>query len=369
MPSIGSNIPILTGAANYPLPDRYMAALRYGIRFFILRYPKFVYTDQRVMGAFDVRCSEESMPGAEQANFEVRWLTGVSAGVTYFILQDGLAVAHMPDDVYYHNRILLLTHPWMLMAAEGLLTREGVVSAQQLNTEIQCLREYMWEPRIIYKIVRENGSEVTFQWTKEEAEKIIASSEKRVMNKVSVIDYKPYDKCHIVEGTKITWKPRFEQLIRRYSRQPFGWTACDEFKNDVIPTVTEMVRQRLGGQRQMSPAAIDMEAMYSQFKERMLKEIGSGKNPDHVSASPVAIAEVPAPVAQPVPQPAVPMQQPVAPTLARTTYTKSKLHPCNKAELREIGASMGVALSEEMTKEVMVQAILKAQEDVAPVIR
>lgn len=365
MPSIGNNIPVLTGAANYPLPDRYMSALRAGIRFFIIRYPKYVYTDQRVMGAFDVRCNEESMPGVENASYDMRWLTGVSAGVTFFIITDGLAVAHMPDDIYYHNRILLLTHPWMLAHAEGLLTREGVLAASQLNTEIQCLREYVWEPRVIYKVIRENGSEVTFQWTEEDAKKIIASTEKRTMNRTSLIEYKPYEKCHIVEGKKITWKPRFENMIRQYSRQPYGWTACPEFKEQVIPAVNQLIQQRMGGARP-APAAMDMEAMYEQFKARILSEIGSGKNPDFVSASPVVVPETPTPV-QPAPQPAMPA--PMAGIVGKTTYTKSKLHPMNKGELRDIGATMGIALDDAMTKDMMVGAILKEQDNAAPVVR
>jgi hypothetical protein len=374
MPSIGSNIPVLTGAANYPLPERYMAALRANVRFFILRYPKYVYTDQRVMGAFDVRCREENLPGAEHTSFDMRWLTGVSAGVTYYTLTEGLAIAHMPDDIYFHNRVLLLTHPWMLTASEGVLTREGVLAASQLHVEVQCMREVLWEPREIFRIVRENGGEVNFQWTREDAQRIIDSSEKRTINRTSVIDYKPYEKCHIEVGQKITWKPRFEQMIRQYARAPYGWTACPEFKDEVIPHIAALVRQRLSGSRP-SAQALDMEAMYAQFKDRMMKELQNGKSPDFVSGSPVELSPVTQPVAAPQQQAApqsAPVQQPTAqvmPSQVKTTYTKSKLHPMNKTELRDLGATMGVALDINSTKELMIAAILNKQEEGAPVVR
>ena len=55
MPAVGSLIKI----GNYDVPQKTEMALRAGIRFFIVRYPKRLVNNLTMMGFFDVNVSED----------------------------------------------------------------------------------------------------------------------------------------------------------------------------------------------------------------------------------------------------------------------------------------------------------------------
>jgi hypothetical protein len=377
----------------YDFPIKYDLPLRAGVRFFVCRYPKETANNKNIMGPFDVRCTEIPDYANRRQAYDITWRTGHNAGVQ-FVLQDDdrTAIAFMPDDIYYHNRITLADHSWIYI--EGLYAmKNGMMSAADAQLEISCLREVLTCSVPIYKIVDRTGREHCYKFTLKEAEEILSEKRIKMLGRGQVArDVFPFKDCNIVTGTIRDKKPEVKELIKKYSRMPFGWTSCEEFLQGIRVDVEKLIAQRRG------KSGADMGSdVGSQFKQwfakltpeqlqQMVAAMGANSAPVAVPQVNVA-AEVQAtgnsPVAEtgpvmtaptigvePVAQPETDMQ--LASTSAAdfvdmdAIYTKTDLFRKNKTWLLKLATEKyRLPMTIDSPRAQIAQAVVEAQEAAA----
>lgn len=240
MPGVGT----IAQVGQYEVPEKYETALRAGIRFFVVRYPKNTINTQSVFGFFDVTVQE--MPGmGGDSRWAETWHTGQNASVVFFPQgKTEIALAFVPDDRFYHNRFILADQP--VYRIEAMATPDlGIIPGADANVEIQCLRDVLYEHKPIYRVMQPNGREVEFFWTREQAEEKIRETitVTRGQNQFPR-DEQPYIKCKIVEDMRLTQKDSTKAMIYKYRGYTNGWTNSDEFKTTIIPMVSKMSRER-----------------------------------------------------------------------------------------------------------------------------
>jgi hypothetical protein len=233
-------------ASGYQPPEKYDLALMAGIRLFVLMYGKRCpdMHSRPLMGPFDVVVAENFAQGSDRAAYNERWITGADAGIKYEpIDKKGTLIAFMPDDRFYHNRMILADQP-ALRLVEMQDQQNGIVSAAAIGMEIQCLRDVVNEQATIYKIMR-NGLEIDYFWTEDEAIEFVNQEETvlRGNNRIPTV-VTPFKKCKIVRGTKIRKRPNIVEMIRQHARDTYGWTGCQEFRETVLPKVNQLIKDR-----------------------------------------------------------------------------------------------------------------------------
>ena len=193
MPGIGS---AATEVGGYRIPDKYEAALQAGVRFFVLRYPRTTANNEILFGAFDVNARVLTDHQTRGPTWDIQWITGNDASIIFIVQpRSSTAIAFMPDDQYYHNRLILCDQNWL--PVEGLYSSQyGMKSSSDVNVEIQCLREIVCEEATIYKLMTPSGREVCFFWSEEEAEEYRKSVVPIIRNKLPFQE-QPYLKCKI----------------------------------------------------------------------------------------------------------------------------------------------------------------------------
>lgn len=358
MPGVGS---------GFEMPEKYISALQAGVRFFILRYPKRTDVDQNFFGPFDVVANEEHDYQANRSRYNVKWLSTSNAGITFYVQpRSDSAVCWMPDDFYYHNRVLLCDHPEYII--EGMQTPKlGLVNGTEVNMEIDCLRDTIYHKVPIYKIIDPNkgNKEVTYTWSPEEAEEFIKTKAFKSYGRSGVpVEVEPYKRCVIVEGAKLRKRPEIEQMIMKYSRIPFGWTACEQFKSEIIPEVDRKIRERRN-QVQAAEKPITASGMrdalldaLSTLSDEDIKKLRQIKRPvlsDDGDVLTPAIAE----------QEFVPAQQEDSDEVdsgdGSVKYKAYQLNKLKLSDLQEISMKFGINV-ENKTRTQLVEEILKAQD-------
>jgi hypothetical protein len=301
------------------------------------------------MGVFDVSVAEDEGYGTGASAFQIRWKAGRDAGVQ-FILQPNsrTAICFMPDDIYFHNRLILAEQPWLI--PEGLYLQQDRKSGDYLKMELDCLREVIYTKRTIYKIMR-GDTEVTFKWTKEEAEEYLKEPDTRMRGGHPVVEY-PFAKCKIVTDEKFDKTDEVKDMIRRNRGLPFGWTNCDEFRDNIIKRVSALVNERTNTVKAVVPGTnFDMDKLVAQLMDRMTSEQLQDALKKKVAP---ASTEAASPSVPPAPK-------------STGKYSKTGLTLMKKEEVQAIATSMGVAFDAETVKQTMVEAILRAQEKVEAV--
>lgn len=361
---------LMPGIGNgYQMPDKYVPALQGGIRFFILRYPKRTYVDQSFFGPFDVKAGEEHDYGSGKSRYKFSWLTGNNAGVMFY-LQPGTetAICFMPDDHYYHNKVLICDHPEYIV--EGMQTPDlGIVNGNDVKIELDCVKDVLYYKAQIFKIIdpAKGNKEVTYKWTLEEAEEVLTEKMIRLHGRSGVpLEVEPYKKCKIVEGLKLRKRPEIENLIKRYARIPYGWTACDEFKNKYIPIIEDNVkaaRNQLKSSQvpvtevNMREKILDIISTLSEDEIRNLKNIKRPNAPEDVPVSEFDMASQPIDF---VPEKKDDLGDVDVQHINK--FKEYELNKMQKVELQQIAEKYGVK-SEDMTRKKLIEAIIENQEE------
>jgi len=335
-------------ASGYQPPEKYDLALMAGIRLFVLAYPKRCpdMNSRTLMGPFDVVVTENFAQGASNAAYNEKWITGSDAGIKFEpIDKKGTLVAFMPDDRYYHNRLILADQP-AIRIIEMQDQQNGIVSASVVNMEIQCLRDVINENATIYKIIKpDNNQEIDFFWSEAEAIDFIEQEETvlRGPNQVPV-SVKRYKKYKIVKGTKTRKRSDIMDLISRYSREPYGWTASREFRNEIIPKVNSLINSRRepDGEVVTSNTQIDMRKQILDvirgLSTEEINQIRNMKNED--------------------------VEEDVAENTSKLkAHSRDSLMKMKVGDVRTIAAEMGILIDSNVTKVECVSAILNAQNE------
>jgi hypothetical protein len=216
-----------------PLPQRYQAAFRYGVRFFEVRFPRTdIQSPQPVFGPFDIAVEEDFDSVSMQVHYNARIITSNQSQMRFEpVNKHGLAVAWMFDDEYWHNRVIAVDTAWIGRSIAAAHDRDGVQPGGSVRIELEALREVLTEEVPIWKLLDENGSEKTFFLHKKQADD-------RLTDELRMRGYS------IKESVKREKKKFVTELIKKYTRQPYGWTNCEEFRQEIVPQVQSLVRER-----------------------------------------------------------------------------------------------------------------------------
>jgi hypothetical protein len=335
-------------ASGYQPPEKYDLALMAGIRLFVLAYPKRCpdMNSRTLMGPFDVVVTENFAQGASNAAYSERWITGSDAGIKFDpIDKKGTLVAFMPDDRYYHNRLILADQP-AIRVIEMQDQQNGIISASIVNMEIQCLRDIINENAPIYKIIKPtNNQEVDFFWSEAEAIDFINQEETvlRGPNQVPV-SIQPYKKYRIEKGMKTRKRSDIMELITRYSREPYGWTASREFRNEIIPKVNTLIKSR----REPEQETMSENAPFDMRKQ--ILDVIRGLSPEEIDQIRNMKSEDDS-------------EDVVDSKTELTKHTRDSLMKKKVGDVRTIAAEMGILVDSNATKVECISAILNAQNE------
>jgi hypothetical protein len=356
MPGVGSNRINLMG--NYEIPERYESALAAGVRFFVLRHPRQpLYFEDEFYGPFDVDASGGGdIMGREVRN--IRWRTGSTSSVSFLPQgKSDVGIAFMPDDVYYHNRMLLAVTPWPIV--EGIYRPgEGLSGGPQANMEIDCLRQAIYCDMPIIDIIDSAGRKRSFAKTEEEADAYINQKVLKLRGYGGVpYEIQPYLRCKKVPGTMKSLNPEVLAIIEVHGRDEFGWTASEPFKTKILPKVNAMIAKRSGVMAGNAPS-LDVRAQILEA----LPDILASLTPEQKQQ----LLNTPRPSAAAEAVPEVNLDPEVADAdsgIEKTPVemTEESLGERKKTDLQSIAMNLECSLTMKESKTDLVALILAAQ--------
>lgn len=242
MTGIGENARIYGEFSD--IPDRFQPAIRAGINFFELRTEKPIMFDRQIQGPFSVGAREEFNSVAQRTEYIVDWQTGERASVRFEVVnpKTGLAKAFMPDDKFWHNRIMVCDNP-SLQAINAYHTREGMFPGSMLLEEINLLYQLITVPSIEYTLFNAVNRPIGSFKTRHEAE----------------IDMKDNNyKNHEIRERQIRVKsPAVMEMIKNcytVTRSRFGWTDCPQFV-EIQQECKRIIKERRGAAPVIQAAA------------------------------------------------------------------------------------------------------------------
>jgi hypothetical protein len=159
---------------------------------------------------------------------------------------------------------------------------------------------------------------------------------------------------HIELGKKRRKTTFIRELIKKYRNALYGWTNCDEFRNEIIPNVTALVEERrnkhvvdgqvggnvgdLSGMIKRAIMELPVDTLRELISQKVAVETAVTKNEQPQEES---------------------QAEQVGPTVP--TYSKESLVVMTKAQLREIAGTYNIATSATSKNADLVNAILEAQ--------
>lgn len=257
MPVVGSESGVTGSFGEIPnVPEKYQAAVRRGIHFFELKFPKPTDSDQMVYGPYDVLAKETWNTMQNKTEFHIKWLRENEAHIRFTPNNKGVAVAWMPDDKFWRNRIYLMDTPLLNQSLFAYHTNGGQYPGSVIRQEIVCLREVLKTEKTIYKVLR-NKREIVFYYDKREAEEFVNDQVEvkhkldKVTGEMKAITNK--HKFEIVPGKKLEYRDEILELIKRENgKHDFGWTESEMFQKEIKPKVVALIKERI--QKDKTPA-------------------------------------------------------------------------------------------------------------------
>lgn len=214
------------------IPERFQTSIRAGVNFFELRTEKPIFFDRQINGPFSVSCNGEFNTVRQKETFNVDWQTGERASLRFEVVhpRTGLAKAFLPDDPFWHNRIMICDNPG-LQLIHAYHTREGMFPGSMLLEEINLL----------YQLITVQATEFTVY---NAVGRMIGSFDTRTKAETDIKDngYKNHEVRERIIRVK---SPDVLQMINRWhttTRSKFGWTDCQQFeaiKNEVLRQIKE----------------------------------------------------------------------------------------------------------------------------------
>jgi hypothetical protein len=356
MPVSASTSSVMT-VNGWPMPSQYQDALRKGYQFFVLRYNKRFArgyeTDKWVGGFFDCRVGVSSGPGGTPGYVE-NWSTGHNAGVWFLGIEDHeVAIAFVPDDPFFHNRMMIHDHPEFII--EGIYSnKEGFVQSGVVLEEMRCLREVICEEVPIWRVINPQGKEEDFFWTEAAADAFI--------NETTTVPIGPnhlphevqlYKKCKKVIGKKLRKRPEIDAMIKANSKITYGWTNSLEFKTTVLPKVLKKMKECKAAAKKAGGGISQQDiinAISGLSKETLANLAALAEKKESVHNIESEGEEQTGTVV--VDNTGIP-HEPVVKKL-----TKSSLMQKNLSTLAEIAAEHGIQIQDGLTKPAIVDEIL-----------
>jgi len=345
-------MPVTSGsiklAGDYVVPEKYEAAIAAGIRFFVLRYPRRTEVDHAFFGPFDVTANEDFDYRNQTSSFRLRWMTGPQAGVRFMVQpKSEVAVAFMPDDTHYHNRMILAGNRWPII--EGILwQKEGFIGGNRAQIEIECLREVLYHNQKVIRVIgAQSGREIDCFFTEQEADDFITQKVLKFRGGGLIPhEEQPYVKCRKADGEKVVFRPEIMDIMRRHKFEPHGWTANDEFKGYVIPRVDALISKKTVSVMAEKPVtAVDV-------RQQVYDIIGNMTEAEFKTLQSMRPAQPSIPTPQDIP----PLEAPADET--DVVLTAEGLEDKPKAELAKMCEAAGI--EPKGTKKDMIAALMQA---------
>lgn len=229
--------------------------LRYGISLFQMVYPKRLWSEKRIFGPYNLKVTETDLGefnrgGNRPPQFHVEWMTSGNAQLTFLRNKDRkTGIAYMPDDPYWHNRMILMNQrPMLSMVTQLTLPNGNVKTAAEIELEINCLESALKEEIEIFNIVM-GGRIIGTAKTKKEAEDYITDAntvQPRVTKDGHFITPKRRKREYeIYPGTATDYKQEIKELmLRERTGHTFGWSECSEFMQKIRPAVIEDIKSK-----------------------------------------------------------------------------------------------------------------------------
>lgn len=286
------------GASFGVFPDiedeKYQNALLAGIPLFQLIWPKKAHFNDIVSGPFNVKVvSRDRGEGGNvtqmqqrQRQFIVTWLTDGRAHITFERQKKvkNVAIAWMPDDQWWHNRVILMDNRWILnMVSQLRLPNNDIKTSAEIGMEINCLESFLKEEQPIWTIFA-NNREIDHFSKKKDAEDWIKEVQlvAPVVGAGGVLIAPPKNhkkKAYRYEkGCKLEYRPEIKELIEKEKfRHRYGWTECSRFRDEIVPQTIEMIKRKRPQMEKVVKPKLDIDNISEEDLMKLREKILSKK--------------------------------------------------------------------------------------------
>ena len=242
------------GAVGYgmhsDLNEAQANCLRAKIGLYQLIFPAVARWQERIFGPFNVQVQiEDTEYRSANPRVFVRWRTKNDAYITYDRVDRRTAVAWMPDDPYWHNRLYLMDSPALLNQVALKRTHEGIMQPPEVALEIRCLEEALHEDVPVWTAIENRRMLGDFEGKKEAENWIsdLTAPSMKMIDGVMTATKVKKRKIEIVERKKRVYKPKIAELIEKEKyKHDYGWTQCTYFMEEIRPAVLQEVENRRG---------------------------------------------------------------------------------------------------------------------------
>ncbi|MGA2091819.1 MAG: hypothetical protein ABSH16_00225 [Sedimentisphaerales bacterium] len=247
---------VFGGMSN--IPEKFREALSAGINFFEVRTRAPMFYSRHISGPFGVSVHMEYNGTRQVSDVITEWKTGDRAAgrfEVYELGQEKFAALYLPDDPFWHNRLVIIDNHYAKSRAFNLLafhTGNGVFPGELAKRELDIFEKIITVDAEEFAIFTPAGRMLpaTFS-TKQQAE-----------TDINEHNYKNYSIRPITVRIK---SPQVQALIKRWTeatqRSRYGWTDCVEFQDIKKETMRQFDELNIQSPVAAAPAAVSEEAI------------------------------------------------------------------------------------------------------------
>lgn len=338
------------------MPKEKAKLIRAGLSLYELRARGESYFNKTIMGPYDATAIVfNAQGGSGRTQAQLNWRTGLDAGIIYDADDEGNAVAFMPDDPWYHNRLMLMLDPWLNPVQKH--TPQGIVPGYVVQQETEALKNVL-RVKIPTIEVFADGKFKDWFLTEEEADAFIEDKKTYAIKfGTNGIQNVPTNKRKYEKrpGTRWEYRPEVMEMINRGRGLQYGWTASHEFEREWKPKI-EKEFARIKSTQAPKASAIEPEGIamaissWSPEQRARFQQILMGGAPKEEKGDSDVVVETPATSDEPE-------------VLKPIRYKKTEMLKMQAAKLDAIMRKMAPETEyPKMAKPDIIAEILKLQE-------
>lgn len=226
-----------------------------GINLFQLIYPKRVYSDIQIHGPFNVKVLERDIDvsnrsGPLSRRFKVNWQIKGDAHIDFeYDRQNKIGIAWMPDDPYWHNRVILMDTTWLLRSVTQLrLPDNSIKSGAEVALEVKCLESVLKHDIDVFHLIEDGRVRLGSFRSKKEAvdykdDQVAMVPQIKSDGTIAAVKRRKAA-YEIQQGTDREYRPEIISMINQeMPRHEFGWTQCSKFQEELKPQVIDLIKQ------------------------------------------------------------------------------------------------------------------------------
>jgi len=279
------------------LKDTQANCIRAKIPLYQLVFPAVAMWEERIWGPFNVNVTiEDTEFRRANPRIHAKWFTKQDAYITYSRVDKKTAVAWMPDDPFWHNRLFLMDSEALLRQVTHKRTHNEMLNQLQVKLEVDCLREALCEEVPVWSVIENRRMRGDFE-SKDAAETWISdltAPEMKVINGVmTAVKAKKRD-MQVVVRKKIVRKPQISELAEKEKyKHEFGWTQCTYFTEQIQPAVREKIKEKMSQVDGTQAAPVNVQSMIQGISEMTAEQKSElrralfGGTPSGVGPAPV----------------------------------------------------------------------------------